>query len=250
MKINIKFKSIAIATVISGSMISSTIYAAGIPTIDGVQKVEAVIQTGQNFANLALTGAQIANQLAQTANQAAQSIEQIAEIRLTIKALTGNSELGQVLNDPTTRRTLNQYLPVGYDDVYQLINNGTGSGPDFAALQTVYERVTAEEVANRANTNVTGRTRLAATMLLNKAQMDVMMSSLNQRSANMQGLINQINSTTDASSKADLANRLQAEQGMISIDMNKMQIAMATQKQNEALANRQVQRESVKRFNR
>ena len=205
-------KSLLVVGVLSLSMIAGTAQAAGVPVID-------------------------AGSIAQAITQVQNQVNQIQTARDQLRSLTGNSMLGQILNDPNTRKLLNQHLPKGYSDVYQAMERG-----DLGALQTVYEGVVADE--KRKRTQGTGKERLASTMLLNKAQTTAMMGSLNQRSNNIQSLINQINLTTDASSKADLANRLTAEQNMISLDMNKMQVAMKISEQNEALARRQVMSQS------
>jgi type IV secretion system protein VirB5 len=205
-------KSLLVVGVLSLSMIAGTAQAAGVPVID-------------------------AGSIAQAITQVQNQVNQIQKARDQLRSLTGNSMLGQILNDPNTRKLLNQHLPKGYSDVYQAMERG-----DLGALQTVYEGVVADE--KRKRTQGTGKERLASTMLLNKAQTTAMMGSLNQRSNNIQSLLNQINLTTDASSKADLANRLTAEQNMISLDMNKMQVAMKISEQNEALARRQVMSQS------
>lgn len=203
-----KVKSSLVIGALSLSMIAGTAQAAGVPVID-------------------------AGSIAQAITQVQNQVNQIQKARDQLRSLTGNSMLGQILNDPNTRKLLNQHLPKGYTDVYQAMERG-----DLGALQRVYEGVVKDEKNRR--TQGTGKERLASTMLLNKAQTTAMMDSLNQRGNNIQSLIDQINLTTDASSKADLANRLTAEQNMISLDMNKMQVAMKISEQNEALARRQV----------
>ena len=209
-------KSVIAVGILSLSMLSGTAQASGVPVIDAASIAQAITQV-QNQVN------------------------QIQKARDQLRAVTGNSALGQLLNDPNTRKLLNQHLPQGYSDVYQAMQRG-----DLGALQQVYNGVVASEHQNR--TTGTGKERLASTMLLNKAQTSAMMGSLNQRGNNIQALLNQINLTTDASSKADLANRLTAEQNMISLDMNKMQVAMKISEQNEALARRQVMSESRSRM--
>lgn len=211
-------KNGVVVGLLSLSMLSGTAGAAGVPVVDVASIAQAITQV-QNQVN------------------------QIQKARDQLRSMTGNSMLGQILNDPNTRKLLNQHLPAGYSDVYQAMERG-----DLGALQRVYEGVERDE--KRKRTQGSGKERLASTMLLNKAQTTSMMDSLNQRSGNIQSLVSQINLTTDASSKADLANRLTAEQNMIAIDMNKMQVAMKISEQNEALARRQVERESVQRFNR
>ena len=135
---------------------------------------------------------------------------------------------------------LNRHLPNGYTDIMDAVNNN-----DLGALEAVYQGVIRQEQQNRRST--TGKERLASTMLVNKAQTQTMMQSLNVRSRNIEILNAQINSAVDAKTKADLANRIATEQAMINVDMNKMQVALRLQDQNEKLAQRQGNNETRSR---
>lgn len=200
------------ASVLSLTLFGSSAFAAGVPVIDPAAIAQAVTQ--------------VKNQVTSMQNQVKQ-----------FQSMNGSGVLGDLLNDPTTRKLLNQHLPNGYTDVMDAMRKN-----DLGALQSVYQGVVANEKSNRQN--VTGKERLASTMLLGKAQTQTMMQSLNIRSNNIQTLANQINSAVDAKTKADLANRLSAEQNMVSVEMNKMQVAMKINEQNEALAQRQVMSET------
>lgn len=200
------------ASVLSLALFGSSAFAAGVPVIDPAAIAQAVTQ--------------VQNQVQQMQNQVKQ-----------FESMNGSGVLGQLLNDPTTRRLLNQHLPNGYTDVMDAVRNN-----DLGALQSVYQGVMANEQSTRQS--MTGKERLASTMMVSKAQTQAMMQSLNVRSNNIQALANRINSAVDSKTKADLANRLSAEQSMIGVEMNKMQVAMKINEQNEALARRQEMKET------
>jgi hypothetical protein len=73
---------------------------------------------------------------------------------------------------------------------------------DIGALQGILNQVKQQEADYKGK----GKERLAATVLLNQANMQGLLKSLDTRSNNVDRLISQINATTDVSSKADLAN--------------------------------------------
>lgn len=208
-----KVKSFAKMSVLAVSMFgASSVYAGGVPVIDVAGLGEAVTQTIQ--------------QVNQLENQVKQ-----------FESLNGRGVLGQLLRDPQTRALLNKHLPNGYTDIMDAVNRN-----DLGALQKVYSGVIQQEKYNRQN--MTGKERLASTMLVNKAQTQAMMQSLDVRSRNIDILANQINGAVDAKTKADLANRINAETALINVDMNKMQVALQMQAQNEKLAQRQVMGET------
>lgn len=214
-----KFGAIALAMAMGFS--SANVNAGGVPVID--------------LSNLAQAVAQVENQ-----------VSQIQQLEKSFNSIRGSTNIGNLLNDSSIRNALNQYLPNGYNDVYQAMQKG-----DLGALTQVYNGVLAGEQSNRQNPNVTGKQRLAVTMLLNKANMQAMMNGLGVRENNIQTLMNAIQATPDQKQKQDLANRLAGEQAMINVDMNKMQVMMNINAQNEKLADQQAITESrTKMFKR
>lgn len=71
------------------------------------------------------------------------------------------------------------------------------------------------------------------------ANSKALMSTLDLRTKKIDQLINQINSTTDLSSKADLANTLSGQQAMVNAEMNKMAVLMKQMDQQEKVAEQQ-----------
>lgn len=158
-----------------------------------------------------------AGSLAQAVIQVQQQVTEIQEAKNRLKSMTGNAGLGGLVNDPTVRKALNQYLPKGYTDITQVMRNG-----DTGALNGILNDIKKQEASYKGQ----GKERLAATVLLNQANMQGLLKSLDTRSSNVDRLISQINATTDVSSKADLANSLAAEQASINVEMNRMNILM------------------------
>ncbi len=175
-----------------------------------------------------------AGSLAQAVIQVQQQVTEIKEAKNRLKSMTGNAGLGQLVNDPTVRKKLNQYLPKGYTDINQVMRKG-----DVGALQGILNQVKQQEADYKGK----GKERLAATVLLNQANMQGLLKSLDTRSNNVDRLISQINATTDVSSKADLANSLAAEQANINVEMNRMNILMKQSEFQLQLAEKQTANE-------
>lgn len=173
------------------------------------------------LSSVSLTNAGVpvvdAGSIAQAVIQVKQQITEIQEARNRLKSMTGNAGLAGLVNDPLVRKTLNQYLPKGYTDITQVMRNG-----DAGALNGILAKIKQQEASYAGK----GKERLAAAVLLNQANMEGLLKSLDARSSNVDRLISQINATTDVSSKADLANSLAAEQANINVEMNRMNILM------------------------
>ena len=132
------------------------------------------------------------------------------------------------------KQALNQYLPKGYTDINQVMRNG-----DAGALQSIINNIKSQEAGYAGK----GKERLAAAVLLNQANMEGLIKSLDVRSQNVNRLVGQINATTDVSSKADLANSLQAENAAINLEMNRMNILMKQSEMQVQAAERQMVKE-------
>ncbi|OBX64349.1 hypothetical protein A9299_10105 [Moraxella osloensis] len=216
MKKFINVGAVALSATLAFASVNAT--AGGVPVID--------------VSNLAQAVAQVQN-----------SVQQIQSLERTYNSVRGATNIGSLLNDANIRKTLNKYLPNGYTDIYQAMQKG-----DLGALTQVYNGVLQNEKNNQNNSAVTGKQRLASTMILNQANMQAMMNGLNQREANIQTLMNAIQQTPDPKQKQDLANRLAGEQASINVTMNKMQVMLKINEQNEKLALRQSQAETQKRI--
>ncbi len=201
-------KTISIA-LISCSVMSVNV-KAGVPVVDAGSIAQAVIQVQE-------------------------AKKRYDTLRQQFQAATGNAGLGILTSDPAVAKTLNKYLPDGYSNVAQAVKSG-----DVGALKSLLANVKANEASMQGK----GKERLAATMLVNQAQMDGLLKTLDARNRKIDGIVSQINSTTDLSSKADLANTLAGEQAQVNTEMNKMSVLMKQMEMQERVAQRQAMTES------
>lgn len=218
----INFSKKAITSIMSFALLTSAAtlpaHSAGVPVIDPAAIAQAVTQ--------------VQNQ-----------IQQIKQLDSQIRAITDNGNYADLLNNPLVRKQLNQYLPAGYTDVFEAARRG-----DLGALEQVARQ--ASEREKRAQTGQTGVARQKAVQLMTEAQMDAMMNAMNTRGQRVQDLVNRINTTQNTAQKQDLMNTIGAEQAMINLEMNRMQIMMKQAENQEKLAARQGTRELENRMNK
>lgn len=218
----INFSKKAITSIMSFALLTSAAtlpaHSAGVPVIDPAAIAQAV--------------SQVKNQ-----------IQQIKQLDSQIRAITDNGNYADLLNNPLVRKQLNQYLPAGYTDVFEAARRG-----DLGALEQVARQ--ASEREKRAQTGQTGVARQKAVQLMTEAQMDAMMNAMNTRGQRVQDLVNRINTTQNTAQKQDLMNTISAEQAMINLEMNRMQIMMKQAENQEKLAARQGTRELENRMNK
>lgn len=218
----INFSKKAITSIMSFALLTSAAtlpaHSAGVPVIDPAAIAQAV--------------SQVKNQ-----------IQQIKQLDSQIRAITDNGNYADLLNNPLVRKQLNQYLPAGYTDVFEAARRG-----DLGALEQVARQ--ASEREKRAQTGQTGVARQKAVQLMTEAQMDAMMNAMNTRGQRVQDLVNRINTTQNTAQKQDLMNTIGAEQAMINLEMNRMQIMMKQAENQEKLAARQGTRELENRMNK
>lgn len=189
MKIKVNFSdkarkaisAFALLTMIGSSNVA---YSAGVPVFDG--------------ANVAQAISQVQNQ-----------IKQIENLRSQLKAVTGNARLGVLLNDPNVQKALGKYVPNGVS-----LTDLTSGNYDKVLAQ-VAKRIEADIKRQQGATDP--KAQLAQATLLNYAQVEQSLKDLSTLSQSAQNTANQINLTTDASSKADLANTLMAQKTQIDI---------------------------------
>lgn len=198
MKVNVRFSdkakkaisAFALLTMIGSSNLA---YSAGVPVFDG--------------ANVAQAISQVQNQ-----------IKQIENLRSQLKAVTGNAGLGVLLNDPSVQKALGKYMPNG------ISLSDLTSGNYDKVLAQVAKRIEADIQRQRGATDP--KAQLAQATLLNYAQVEQSLSDLATLSRSAQNTANQINLTTDASSKADLANTLMAQKTQIDLAIAQINIKM------------------------
>jgi type IV secretion system protein VirB5 len=189
-------------------------YAQGIPTISVAELAQDVIMAGQ------------LEQQVQTMEQ------QYTTMTTQLTALTGNRSLGQILNNPTLR----SYLPDQWQSIYSQVSSGTLSGISSAAKQI--------ESDEGMTATTPGQQRYNDTLSADKAMsMQAYQANL-ARLQNIESLMQQSDATQDPAAKADLQNRLQAENAMIQNEQTRLNLMGQLQQAEEKLSSQQAQQDT------
>lgn len=152
---------------------------------------------------------------------------QLTSMTAQFNALTGNRSLGQILNNPT----LVNYLPSQWQSVYSQVKSGQLQGLSSAATQVMSDEGMTSTTTTQARYNQTLASNKAMTMAAYQSSAD--------RLTNIQSLMQQSDLTQDPAAKADLQNRLSAENAMIQNEQTRLNLMMQLQKQEEELALKQ-----------
>jgi|TARA_R110001606_G_scaffold366348_1_gene521461 type IV secretion system protein VirB5 len=228
MKIKKLAQAVAISATICLSMPTPS-YATGIPVIDVAsiaQAIEQLVQLQQQFSELqAQTG--------------------LSEEQL--RSLTGARGLADLVNDPSSR----YYIPSEYQDLLKLTAGIEGG--DYNALQNrVGDLLAAAEILNLEETGFKAGSKEAKTFVsdqnqiaINGALAEAAYDEANLRTANLQTLLDRINSAEDPKEIADLQARISAEQLMLSNEQIKLAALSETQ---ETYWERQQQRSKEERL--
>ena len=203
----------ALTVALLATSLNTVTHAGGIPVID----VGSIVQANLNID---------------------ESKNRLNELKSQVKAQTGNAKVGGLVTDATVKANLNKYMPKGTD-----INTAVKNG-NLGALQGMYDQVK----ANEASFDGKGKERLAATLLVNQAQINGLLATIDTRNAKIDNIMKQIDNTTDLTSKADLANALAAEQAQVQAEMNKMAVLMKQADLNAQAAERQAAAEFKKKL--
>lgn len=189
-----------------GCGVVTTAQASGIPVID-------VAKIANDTAN------QAAN-IAKYAQMIQQYQAQIDQMRNQYESLTGSRGLGQILNNPQ----FSDYLPADWQNVYRQVNNGGYAGLTGSARALV--DAAGLLGACQAQQGVS-RTQCEAGIAKTAQDKDNVMRAFDaasQRWSQIQGLMQQINSTTDPKAIAELQARINGEQAAIHNEQTKLQM--------------------------
>ncbi|CAD6562881.1 type IV secretion system protein [Paraburkholderia sabiae] len=176
-------------------------------------------------------------ELAQQMVQVQQLMQQIENQEAQYRALTGNSSLGTIMNDASLRN----YLPDQWQDIYDQAKSGSLSG--ISATMRSIER---QEGMTDAATP--GQQRYYDVLSANKAMNEQAYSATMARLNNIQSLMQQSNLTQDPAQKADLQNRMAAEEAMVSNEQTRLQLTAQLQAAELKLAEDQQEREFKNQF--
>jgi type IV secretion system protein VirB5 len=151
--------------------------------------------------------------------QLKQMKDQIDQTKKTFESMNGSRGLGNLLNNPMLKNS----LPPDWQKVYSAVQNGGYKGLSGAAkairdanklVDCTYKSTTLQSLCQRQATKSSQ----------DKAFAQDAYSSANARLDNIQGLMDEIDQTTDAKSIAELGARIQAEQAMIQNEQTKLQM--------------------------
>lgn len=152
---------------------------------------------------------------------------QLTSMTAQFNALTGNRGLGQILNNPA----LVSYLPSQWQSVYSEVKSGQLQGLSSAATQVMNDEGMTSSTTTQARYN--------QTLASNKAMTEAAYQSSADRLTNIESLMQQSDLTQDPAAKADLQNRLSAENAMIQNEQTRLNLMMQLEKQEADLAQKQ-----------
>ena len=173
----------------------STAQAGGIPVID--------------VSNLA--------QAVQTVTQLQSQLEQAKQLYASMNGVRG---LGSILNNPELRN----YLPENWQKVYDAVQSGGYNGLTNTAKVIRDNNKVFDNCEHQTGSAQAICYRQAAQSAQFKDFIGQALNASQKRLDQIQGLMNTINTTTDAKAIAELQARLQAEQANIANETTKMQL--------------------------
>ncbi|MGY2491972.1 type IV secretion system protein [Cupriavidus sp. CP313] len=193
-------------------------HAQGIPTIDVANIAQAILMN---------------QSLQQQVTTQAQQYQTLAS---QLAAQTGNRALGQILNDPSLRN----YLPDQWQSIYDQVKSGQLQGISGAA-----QRI---QQAEGMTASTPGQQRYIDAVGANKAMSMQAYDATLKRLQNIEGLMRRSDLTQDPAEKADLLNRLSAENAMIQNEQVRLNLMAKLQDVEERLAAKQASEELRKKF--
>jgi type IV secretion system protein VirB5 len=176
-------------------------------------------------------------ELAQQMEQVQQLMQQIQNQEAQYRALTGNSSLGTIMNDASLRN----YLPEQWQDIYDQAKSGSLSG-----ISSSMRSIQQQEGMTDATTP--GQQRYYDVLSANKAMNEQAYSATMARLNNIQSLMQQSNLTQDPAEKADLQNRMAAEEAIVTNEQTRLQLTAQLQATELKLAQDQRDREFKNQF--
>jgi type IV secretion system protein VirB5 len=171
-------------------------------------------------------------ELAQQMQMTQQLYQTVQNQEAQFRAITGNSSIGMILNNPALRN----YLPEEWQDIYSQAKSGSLSG-----ISSNMQMIEQQEGMTGAAT--AGQQRYNDTLATNKAMNEQAYSAIMARFGNIQSLMQQSNLTQDPTEKADLQNRMAAEEALVTNDQTRLQLTAKLQEDELKLAQEQRDRE-------
>jgi type IV secretion system protein VirB5 len=172
--------------------------------------------------------------IAKYAEQIDQMKAEVTQLQNTYNSLTGTRGIGQLFQNPS----LVNMLPGNWQGVYNQAANGGFSG----ITGSVQSIISAEQGLQNGTIAQGGQAvmnRQFQTAAYDKAMGEEAYQSSMQRLNNIQGLMGQINSSTDPKAIADLQARIQGEQMAIQNEQTKVQLMSQLQQSEDRLVEAQ-----------
>ncbi len=216
-------KRLIVSTIVMVSSCCGPAAHAGIPVIDGANLVQSIMNI--------LSWAEQYQQMYQDYEQ---------QIR-NYQALTGARNLGDILNNPAFRNTVDP----NFINTMQSIQNSGSSGLS-AQARTLRKTLELYDCSDRSGTD---RRTCEASLNVNSQNManqQNALSLLTQRINQIQGLQSRINSTDDPKAIAELQARIAAEQTQIANDANRIAVMNAYTAAQERSIEQQLKEEEMR----
>jgi type IV secretion system protein VirB5 len=165
--------------------------------------------------------------LAQAVSQIQQMTMQLEQLKQQYNSMNGGRNMGSLINNPQLRR----YLP---DDYQTILNSGYGNSQVIRNNSRVYG---INQTTLGAGTDTAKAFEASAMQAsLNRATSEEAYSQASVRFNDLQVLLNEINSASDAKSIADLQARIQVEEVMLKNESIKLQMLGQLQQAQRDLA--------------
>jgi type IV secretion system protein VirB5 len=173
--------------------------------------------------------------IAKYVEQIAQMKMQVEQLKQTYDSMTGTRGIGSLFQNPQ----LANMLPAEWQNVYSSATNGGYSGIS-GSVQEIIRQEQGVASAGSVNAAITAvRDREAQKAAYDKAMGMRAYQAAIERLNNIQGLMGQINSSTDPKAIADLQARIQGEQAAIQNEQTKVQLMAMLQKSEDGLIEQQ-----------
>ena len=183
-----------------------------------------------------------AGQAASWANQLQGMQNQYTQIKSTYDSMNGNRGMGAVM--PLANAARN-YLPQGAGDMVGVLNNTSNGYSGMGnQIQALVNNNAILSNASLTNMNMTpAQTQLLTDRRTNAAAMQSIasqgMANASARFNYLQSLTDQINTTTDPKSIAELNARIEAEQIMVTNEQTKLQQTVSLMQSRDAVTQQQ-----------
>jgi type IV secretion system protein VirB5 len=205
---------IATVSLFVGMGVASTAHA-GIPVIDSTsiaQQIQQVVSWGVQFQQMQ---------------------QQLQRMQQQFDSLNGSRGMANLVNNPATR----QYLPADYQTI---LNSGYGNS---AAIRTASKVRGIEDTRiNAGSDTALAFEANAMQAALNRATAEDGYRKASERFADIQVLLNRVNTAPDAKDMADLQGRIQAEQVMLQNETAKLaMLGQVAQAQRDLAAQRSLE---------